>query len=171
MARNTEWYYFQGKASWAKLQQPDAEFRNWNVKVHLKPESLELFKQLKETEGEVEGILNEIKRDDDGDFVTFRRPTFKRFRKGGEEEPLSPPEILDSENKPVGRHVEIGNGSDVTVKVECYKFNRPFGKGRAKAIRLVAVRIDNLVEYSQNDFTPMQKNAVAGLDGQPKQLF
>lgn len=169
VARNTEWYYFQGKASWAKLITPDLEFKNWNIKVHLTPDSYNQFMKLKEPDGEIDGILNEVKQDDDGYFVVFKRPTEKKF--GNEIKMFSPPEVLDADGKTM-KGVHIGNGSDVTVKVECYKYNKPFKKGRGRAIRLVSVRVDNLIPYERNkDFTEQQEHAVAGLEAQPKQLF
>jgi len=168
-ARNVEWYYFQGKSSWAKVQQPDLEFKNWNIRVYLKPESIDLFNKLKEPEGDVEGILNELKEDEDGKFATFRRPMVKNWGRGDEH--MTPPEVLDADGEVLSKDKLIGNGSDVTVKVECYKFRKPFKKGMGKAIRLVAVRVDNLVPYSREDYTPEQEKAVQGLDGQPKQLF
>jgi hypothetical protein len=169
VARNTEWYYFQGKASWAKLITPDLEFKNWNIKVHLTPDSYNQFMKLKEPQGDIDGILNEVKQDDDGYFVVFKRPTEKKF--GNEIKMFSPPEVLDADGNTM-HNIMIGNGSDVTVKVECYKYNKPFKKGRGRAIRLVSVRVDNLITYERKkDFTEAQEHAVAGLEAQPKQLF
>ena len=167
MARNIDWYYFQGKASWSKVQVPDLEYKNWTIRVHLNPESLNTFNKLKEDDGEVSGILNEVKRDDDGDFVNFKRPMFKNFGSG--DEPLAPPEVLDCESRPMKKEEHIGNGSDVTIKCECYKYNKPFRKGKGRALRMVAVKVDNLVPYTRADFTERQEKAVEGLDQQPKQ--
>lgn len=166
--RNLEFYYFQGKASWAKLIAPDIEFKNWNVKVHLTPESYDQFMKLREPQGDVAGILNEVKQDDDGYFVVFKRPTEKRYK--DELKLFTPPEVLDSEGKPL-RNVFIGNGSDVTVKVECYKYTKPFKQGRGRAIRLVSVMVDNLIPFERKDFTPEQENAVSGLEQQSKKYL
>lgn len=163
-AKNVEWYNFQGKASWAKLITPDIEFKNWNVKLHLTPESYNQFMKLREDDGNIGGILNEVKKDEDGYFVILRRP----MEKWGTL--LPPPVITDKDGNP-WRGESIGNGSDITVKVECYKYKKPFNKGQGRAIRLVAVRVDNLVVYEKKDMTGQQLHAVAGLDAAPKQLF
>lgn len=171
--RNVEYYYFQGKASWAKLVAPDLEFKNWNVKVHLTPESYNDFMKLKEPQGDIAGILNEVKQDDDGYFVVFKRPTEKEYKQANGKKEIKlflPPEILDAEGQPI-RGVSIGNGSDITVKVECYRYTKPFKQGRGRAIRMVSVRVDNLVEYNRKDFTPEQSEMVQGLETQPKRLF
>lgn len=158
---------FQGKASWPKLVNPDQEYKNWNVKVHLTPASYNLFMDLKEKKGEIDGILNEVKKDEDGYFVVFKRPTEKKWKDKVEQ--LQPPELLDHENRPLARDVMIGNGSDVTVKCEQYTYNKPFKKGMGRAIRMVAVRVDNLVPYTRKDFNEYQTKAVEGLDETPVQ--
>lgn len=169
MAKNSE-VFFQGKASWPKLVVPDREYKNWNVKVHLTPESYNKFMDLKETKGETEGILNEVKKDEDGYFVVFKRPTEKTWK--GKLEKLLPPILLDAEGRPMNTDIGIGNGSDVTVKCEYYTYNKPFGrKGRGSAIRMIAVRVDNLVPYSRGDFDESKEKAVAGLDDQPRQAL
>lgn len=168
--KNVEWVYFQGKGSWFKnLQQGDNEYKNWNVKLHFLPQSYDAFMQLKERDGDVEGIMNEVKRDDDGYYHLFKRPMFKDFGMG--EEPLLPPEIVDADNQPWDRNTLIGNGSDITIKCECYKYTNRRTKKRGKAIRLVAVMINNLVPYSKDDFTANERIAIEGLSEQPKHLF
>lgn len=161
VARNVEWYYFKGKASWARVQLPDLEFKNWNIRVYLTPESLVEFNKLKEPKGDVEGILNEVKQDDEGSYITLKRPMFKNWGKG--DEPLTPPEVIDANNQPIPNSTLIGNGSDVTVKVECYKYRKPFNKGQGRAIRLVGVKVEHMIPYSRKDFSAHQEHAIAGL--------
>src|SRR5258708_814274 len=169
--RNTEWYYFKGKSSWEHLQSPDTAGGfggNWNVRVYLVPDSLAQFNKLKEQDGEVAGIQNEVNEDTDGSFVTFRRPTHRKWN--NVETPLIPPMVVDSDNQPFSGY--IGHGSDVTVKVEFYKFNKSFKQGKGKALRLVAVKIDHLVPLKRENLTPEQDKAAMGLDEQlPPQLF
>lgn len=177
VARNVEWYEFQGKGSWfLNLFHADIPYNCWSVRLHFNPPSYDLFMKLKEVdENGVEGILNEVKKDDDGYYHTFRRPIQKEWRdRNGVTQTIhfDPPIVLDANGQPWDRKVDIGNGSDITVKVECYKFNVPRKKGvKGRAIRLVSVGIDNLVEYSRKDFSPAQEKAVQGLDQRPKQLF
>jgi len=167
-----QYEFFQGKAHHAKVQHPDLVYKNWNLKLYPTPESLDKFMKLKESKEETEGILNEVKMDDDGTSITLRRQMYKDFGRGVE--PLSPPDVLDAEGRPLPKDVMIGNGSDVTAKVEVYTFKRPFKKGifsKGKAIRLMAVRVDNLVPYTKESRDERKEKDLKGLDDQPPQLF
>ena len=159
----TEYVYFKGKASWAKLITPDIEYNNWNVKLNFDKDSYNAFMALKEKQGEVEGILNEVKKDDDGYYHTFKRPVSRDFGKGVER--LTPPVVIGADGEPFEQ--SIGNGSDVTVKCEMYTYTNKRTKKRGKAIRLEGVKIDNLVPYTRKDFTLEQEELVKGLQEQP----
>lgn len=176
MANNVDWFYFHGKGSWAgKLTVPDMDYRCWSVKLHLHPDSVAQFNELKQPSAGVEGILNELKQDDDGYYHVFRRPTVKEWRDKSTgrmvEQALTPPIILDNEGKPWdGRG--IGNGSDLTVKVERYKYNVPRKKDtKGTAIRLVSVMVNNLVPYDRKDFTPAEEKQAQGLTEVTKPNF
>lgn len=167
-------YYFQGKASWAnRLFEADTDYGQWSVKLHFTPKSHEDFLKLKEPDGEWAGILNEVKKDEDGYFHQFRRPVRKEFRDKNnkhQEIEFDPPIVLDSEGRAWDQRVPIGNGSDITVKVELYRYSYKGKKGRA--IRLVSVKVDNLVPLEiDKDFSPRQKKQIEGLAEQPPQLF
>lgn len=164
----TEYYYFQGKAKWAKVHQPDIEYKNWNICVYLTPESWNIWNKLKETDDKgVDGILNESKKDDDGEYVVFKRPMTRKW--DGKDTMLAPPIVLDSNDEPTTLH--IGNGSDVTVKVECYKYRKPFNKGFGRAIRLLAVKIENLVPFTKSHLSEDELRQMKGLPEVPKQKF
>jgi hypothetical protein len=165
-----EEYFFKGKGSYfPNLQQGDLGYKNWNVRLHFDDASYNLFMKLKEPEGDVAGILNEVKKDEDGYYHTFKRPMFKNFGHG--DEPLTPPIILDKDNQSWDRNVDIGAGSDITVKVECYKYKNRMSKKPGRAIRMAAVRVDNLVPATTDDFNDVQKRQIRGMDGQPGQPF
>jgi hypothetical protein len=157
----------QGKCKWAKVQAPDLEYKNWNIKLYPTAKSIELFNKLREGEEGIDGILNSIQNDEEGDFIILRRPMFKNFGRG--DEPLEPPTVINSEGQPMARDVLIGDGSDITVKVERYVYNKPFKKGRGSAIRLVGVKVENLVPYSRKDFSERQEKDAQGLEKQPQQ--
>lgn len=161
--------YFQGKGSFFQhLQQGDAEYKNWNVRLYMNTDSVAFFKKLQEQDGEVTGILNELKVDENGDaYHHFKRPFFKNFGKG--DEPLLPPEILDKNNNPWDRNTLIGSGSDITVGCELYQFTSWRTKKKGKAIRLANVRVEHLIPYTRADFTDQQNNMVKGIDNVPVQ--
>lgn len=167
--KNTEIVTFQGKGGFFQhLQQGDNEYKNWNVRLYFDEASLSKFKQLQQKDGEVDGIMNELKQDADGAyFHHFKRPFFKDFGRG--DEPLLPPEILNRDDTPWDRNTFIGNGSDITVGCEIYQFTNRRTKRKGKAIRLSYVRVDNLVPYSRDDYTDAQKRMTKGVDQVPPQ--
>lgn len=163
-----DYVYLKGKASWAKVITPDVEYNTWSIKLYIDDNSYAEFMKLKERNGEVEGILNEVKTDEEGGrFVTLRRPMSRKWN--GKETQLSAPVVLDKNNQPT--RDAIGNGSDVTVKCELYSYKKPFNKGRGRAIRLQSVRVDNLVPYERKDMPPDQELLVKGMDAQPVEHF
>jgi hypothetical protein len=161
----TDFVYLTGKAKWCRATQPDP-WGNWKIDLYLIPESVEKVNELKTTVSGVSGVKNELKKDEDGYYVTLRRPTQKMMR--GKVVGFAPPEVLDKEGKPF--HEPIGNGSDVTVKVSVYTHGTP-GGGKARAMRWEAVRVDNHVPFQKQDFPGDRAEQVAGLAEQPEPLF
>jgi len=170
MANKT--YYFSGKAKFGpRLIKPDLEYRCWNVVLYLDDKSLEQFRKLKDGADGIEGIMNELKQDEDGFYATFKRPMSRTYN--GKEQAFTPPVVIGADNMPWQDHRLIGIGSDLTVKCEWYSFNKPFKKNtKGSAIRLVSARVDNLVEYTpQKDYSEEEVKMVKGLPEQPKQYF
>lgn len=160
----TEHVYIKGKLSWVKFQHPD-EWGKWKVTVHPNSESLEKIREL-----QTEGVKNVLKKDDDGYFTTFSRPTQKMIK--GKVQGLAPPVVLQSDGVTPLTGVLVGNGSDGVVKLEVYSHGTP-GGGKAKAARLLSIKIDNLIPFEmKRDFSEAQQEAVAGLAEQvPEPLF
>lgn len=156
-----EFHYFQGKAAWAKLITPDMKYNKWSLKLYPDAESLVKFKNLQER-----GILNRLKRDDEGDHFALSRGTERKA--SGKVIGMSPPLVLEADGKTPFTG-NIGNGSDVTCKCVFYSGEKPF---KYAALRLESVRIDNLVPYVSNrDFNKEEHLQAAGLTDQPAQLF
>lgn len=122
--------YLSGKAKWAKVYKPDEKYRNWTINLYLDDDSLKKYK--------ASGMSMAFKEDDDGSFVTFRRPEAKLIK--NEMVKFTPPKVVNKDGEPISDN--IGNGSDVTIKVIVYDTVK--GPGH----RLEAVRIDKLVEYA-----------------------
>lgn len=158
----TEYVYFKGKAKWAKHTTPD-KFGNWKITIYLDDEGYKKVLDLQK-----EGLKNVLGKDEDGNFVTFRRAQQKMIR--GKVVGFAPPEVLNPDGTPL-RDVLVGNGSDVTVKVEVYAYKPPVGNP-AKAARLMSIRVDNLVPFElSRDFDEDQAKQVGGLLEQPKPNF
>jgi hypothetical protein len=154
---NTEIVLLSGKARWAHLAMLEASQSGleWNITLYPDKESL-----LKIEEMKTKGLMNTLKKDDDGYYIRFRRPSEKKYK--GVLKALRPPEVLDKDGK-TPYTGPVGNGSDVMVKLECYSFKTPYQK-QSYAARLCAVRVDNLVPFEANrDMTKEQKEQVQGL--------
>lgn len=166
-AGGTRIEYLQGKSKWAKLITPDLNpngGKKWKIDLYPNEESLQKINKLKE-----EGLMNVLKKDDDGYYMTFGRPTEKVMR--GQIVAFTPPVILDKDLN-ITDGLTIGNGSDVTLSIEVYQFNKPGGAKKAIAARLKAVRVDNLVTFErQRDFTDAQKQQTKGLESAPEPIF
>lgn len=163
MARsNQEWIFLQGKGKYIKTKRPN-DWGKWTCMLYPNNESLEKIREL-----QGQGLKNTLKKDEDGYNATFSRPVEKTFKKSGLERKIgfSPVEVLGPDGKPYDGL--IGNGSDITVKLEVYQHNTP-GGGKAKAARLSAIRIDNLVPFITDDLDEAQQYQIKGLDEQPTQ--
>lgn len=155
--------YIQGKLSWCRLVKPN-DWSKWSVTIHPNPKDLEVVREL-----QAEGLKNVIKKDDDGYYVQFSRPVNKETSKG-KMLAFTAPTVVDKDGIPMDGF-KVGNGSDGTVKLEVYQHGTP-GGGRAKAARLVSVRVDNLVLFDPDTgFSDEEKENVSGLKDQPEQLF
>lgn len=132
----TKTYFFTGKCKWAKVRKPDEKYNNYQVPLYLTKESWDEFKK--------SGVQTKIKTDEDGDFTVFKR-SYERFIPWeGTTVVQGPPDVfIKSKDGPVSYPDGlIGNGSDVTVKVEVYDGKN--GKGH----RLVSLLVNELVEYT-----------------------
>lgn len=155
-----------GKLKWCRLNTPD-EYGKWSVKLYPNPESLDKINKLKSKDGDIDGIKNKLSKDDDGYCVSFSRKTVIKTNGGRGEVALTAPEVLDKDGAPyIG---PIGNGSDGTVDVEVYQHKKGFGEtGIARAARLMAVRVDNLVPFNKgSDFTDNQQRQIRGIANVP----
>lgn len=131
--------YMTGKLKWAKgLKTMDEKFRSYSAQFYPSDKSMNEYKSL--------GLKTKYRMDDDGESISIRRPHDKIFK--DEIKVFGPPEVFDADNNPVDP-VNIGNGSDVTVKIQIY--DTGYGKGS----RLEAVRVDNLIV-----FTPQASDAL-----------
>lgn len=161
----TEFVYVKGKAKWFKHMKPE-EFRgktSWKHTIYLDSESLEKVRELQS-----EGVKNVLKKDEDGYYTSFSRPTVVKWKDKttGQDKtvPLDPPVVrLKNSNQPYTG--AVGNGSDIETKLEVYTHNVP-GGGKAKAARWLATRIDTLVPIDVGTATVPgpEERALKGLD-------
>ena len=134
-----------GKAEWAKVRKPDDAFGGsfFKITVDLDKGSQQVF---------AASDLQLEPKEIDGSFkVTFRREAEKQWPDGTVEE-MGPPALFEADGKTeLAKSVLIGNGSEVSIKVEVYDTKR--GKGH----RLKSVRVDKLVPYTLPEVGPEHK--------------
>ncbi len=155
----------QGKLHWHNLAQLNDE-GEWKLTLYPDQPSLDKINKLKE-----EGLLNALRKDDEGYNMTFKR-VHKRKLRSGKEMTLTAPVVVDKNSKPIDGY-GLGYGSDVTIKLQVYKYSKPGGSGvKGTAARLEAVRVDNLVPFEiKRDLNTQQAFAIKGLDEVPEPIF
>lgn len=135
----TKYHYFSGTGMWMhRLRQPDEKYNNYTMKFYADKDTRKAIKDA--------GVQSKWDEDEGGFHITLRRPHEKLIK--DEKVVFGPPKVLlmdKDSGKPVDYQGGIGNGSKVTVKLSVYD------AGNAKGSRLEAVRIDDLVEYEQQD--------------------
>jgi hypothetical protein len=113
------------------------KYGKWSVNLYVDPEGRKLIKQA--------GLKLKPTEDDDGNL-------FYRFSKKPSSWDDSPPLVFDADGEAF--EGEVGNGSDVTIKIEVYSFKagvdangNPYSEG--KGHRWQSTRIDNLIPYAR----------------------
>jgi len=91
------------------------------------------------------GNLLKRRTDADGNKIVVYKITRPHLEPNFEDPVLGPPEVIDSEGDPWNEEVLIGNGSEVTVKLDVWIGTK------AKKIRWEGMRVDELVSYELQD--------------------
>ena len=158
----TKYISLKGKAKWVKVQTLDP-WGNWKVTLYPDNESMEIINELKS-----KGLKNDIKKDDDGYYVTFKRPSSVNIR--GKTQGLAPPDVLQPNGDPL-RGVMVGNGSDVTLQLQVYEYQRNTPR-QGIAARLDSIRVDNLVPFElKRDYDQAQEGQVRTLMATPAPVW
>ncbi len=159
----TEYIYIQGKAKWFKHNTPNSWGKYTHV-IYPNHESLEKIREL-----QAEGIKNILRKDEDGYYISFSRPTSVLIK--GKVVGIAPPLVFQADGTTPLRETMVGNGSDITTKLEVYQHSTP-GGGKAKAARWLSTKVDNLVPFhNSRDLFGEQEKAWRGMEDQPEQLF
>ena len=143
-------HYFTGECKWARVQTPDDKYKKYSIDVKLDEKQMYEYGNLKLKGKPREG------------FVTFS--SYPDKKNSG---PAKKPEVVDAEGNPCD--ALIGNGSNVTVKVETYSYNNEYGKGNGS--RLVAVKVNELKEYVKSEGEAVKAVSEGAAPTRPKILF
>ncbi len=151
----------RGKVKWAKTKIPN-KFGKWSIDVYPDAEGLEKIKRLKEDPM----IKNVLKKDDEGQYMSFSRDTQKLMR--GKMVMFEPPIVLKADDTPLVDQL-IGNGSDCDVLLDVYTFKHPSLGTVMRAARLHSIKVWNLVPFEpKKDFTEIEQIKLAELMQQPQ---
>lgn len=158
-----EFVQIKGKVNWFKYLKPE-EYKGketWSHVIYPDQESLDKIRDL-----QAQGMKNVLKKDEDGYHIKFSRPSKLMVR--GEWKQLEPPLVLATDGKTQITD-PVGNGSDVTTKLEVYEHNVPGSAKKAKAARWLSSRVDNLVPIRQGYdkeqfFSKGEERAAKGLE-------
>jgi hypothetical protein len=89
-------------------------------------------------------LLKRIKKDDGTAEIVYKI-TRPHYEPAFEDGLMGPPKVVDTDNQEWDPEVLIGNGSDITVKLNVWKGTK------ATKVRWEGVRVDSLVEYVKED--------------------
>jgi hypothetical protein len=136
----TQFYYFSGKAKWAKLglglnpeENADKEYECWKLNFYPDEPSMQAYND--------SGLRLQVKEDDDGKFVSLRRPFKKLIKEEVVNFDKPPVTVRNPDGTTSPLQTLLGNGSDVVVKVAVYDSRK------GKAHRLESVMVTNHVPY------------------------
>lgn len=156
----TEAVYISGKARYARTINPDPVYEKWSIAIYPPQSEMPKVHDLLN-----KGIRNKLKKDDDGYFITFSRPLKIKLR-NGQVKPMEGPKVIDKDGKIITDF--IGDGSDVTVKLETYGGPGPGGKGSYYAARLQGIKVNSLVPHTKEQLDDEGYEQVSGLQEQPQ---
>lgn len=126
--------YLSGVAKWCKHKIPHKDYNCYTVDVYLDDKSWDKFNGT--------GSQLKVREDDEGGkFVTFKRVHSKLVK--DTVRIYGPPAVVDPEGNDISEQ-NIGNGSEVTIKIRTYDTQK--GKGT----EWEKLRVDTLVPYESN---------------------
>lgn len=139
----TQYIFVPGKIKWAKgLTTVDPEYKTYNAQM--------VVDDTEKARLEGAGCQATFKfSEEDRGFVFKIKKDSTRKQKDGTVSEASPPEVFltDPDGKRVDLDpVKVGNGSEVTAKLELYDTKKG-GKGT----RLVGIRVETLIEFVPNE--------------------
>lgn len=134
-----ELHYVRTKEAEQSPFTPAGQPPKFQWKLMFRPNQESLMKVM---DMQSKGVKNQLKKDEQGYYVNFSRPTEIRTKKGVIK--LDPPKVTNADGSVIDEL--IGNGSKGTIRVELYQHNTPNG-GKAYAARLDSITVTDLIPY------------------------
>jgi hypothetical protein len=129
----TQTLVYNGKVRWCRPYETN-QFGKYSTQFYPDKESLDRLKQLK--------IKNVWSKDEEGEYIKLHCPDKRVWR--GKVTHLKI-DVVDKDGKPITDL--IGDGSDVTIKIEYYDFPSQFGDTRTHACRWVGLKVNHLIPF------------------------
>lgn len=135
----SNYIYLSGKGFWMhRLFEPDEYkgVKSYSLTLYPDPKSWKVFREV--------ALQQHIKEDEEGKFLRFKKPVKKPWKLKENESPnFDAPTVSTADGNAWPEDKLIGNGSEVTVKIEVY--DTKMGRGA----RIEGVRVDKWVEYKK----------------------
>lgn len=162
--RTTEEVFLKGKFKHMNHLRPNPRYPDkWNTVLYPDEESIQKIKELKK-----QGVMNQLKMDDDGWHINFSRPLERRW--SGQIEAMEKPKVIFKDETPC--EVAVGNGSDGIMSLEVYSHKTDRAGEYKKAARWKGARIDNFIPFNpQTDYSEAERAELKSLREEPEQLF
>lgn len=160
---NAEIVDIDGMVKWVRHITPN-QWGNWSITVYPNPAGLEKLREM-----QAEGMKNVLKKDEDGWYMRFNRPTQKTF--GNKVQGFVPPEVFEKDGITKFEGKGIGNGTTATVRLETYLHKVPSSDKKARAARWLSLKVIDLVPFSKESFEPDELRAAKGLDERPEPVW
>jgi hypothetical protein len=128
--------YVTGKAMWANITSPNTRFQPHKYGLTVLTDA--------DTAAKLEGLgLNQVR--DRAGQPKYEEPafTFSKRAVNNDGSANTAPKLVNADGEPID--VSVGNGSEVVVKIKPYK--NDYGR----FAELIAVKVENLVEYVEAD--------------------
>ncbi len=161
-----DYIYVKGKVKWFRPNALDTNYDppTWSYIHYPVAEDLDVLRDLQS-----QGMKNVIKKDEDGWFVRFKRPAYiiRYVNRNPVQVPLGAPKILTKDGGDFDPNTSVGNGSDVTTKLEVRSHSVPNSPNKAKAVRWDSSKINHLVEFDRNADLKADEEKLRDLIDQP----
>ena len=136
--------YATGKSMWANVSVPNTRFEPHKYMITLLTDEATARELEDAGLSQTKDRAGNLKYDEPA-FSFSKTATRKKKNPNGDLEEIAntPPKLIDADGNPLD--CLVGNGSDVTVKI------RPYSISHGTFAELVAVKVNELVEYGDID--------------------
>jgi hypothetical protein len=152
--------YMRGKVYWAKIfgaprTNYNEDGREWALEFEPDDDGVEVIikkyklKDRLKDKFKKDGDIRKGYENRDRLYLNLRRKEFDY-----EGEPNDPLRVVDAANQPWNPKIELGNETEVDMKLQIVNY----GPGKKSGIYPVAIRVLDLVDFKRDDFAPLPES-------------